>query len=350
MRIETELDQLMFAIDTIARTAPPPSGNITFLVANGKLNLTSVSDLSRCTTIVPCESVEGEAEFAVPMMAIRDAIKGRKKISLKMANSVLSVKSGNYQADLAILDSIPSDNPDEEAISKWKVDQDQRDWLKQSIKDVALKPTAILSSWIPVGVCIDSKGAFVACYDEQHMSWVKTKKVTGDINCVLPLDTIQSIIEVFRSGFLLVQGKSSIRIKDKLTSVVLSIPSTEDVPALDMVKEKVTEASKMKSDDITISKNHVTDFMYNAKAVLTKERAELVVKADGKKCSLLIQTVNGKVENTIKCTGNASFKVDLEYFQELIGKAPEEVVIGVVADSFLSIKLNNSHALVALNQ
>ena len=350
MKITLELEAIQSAFETISKTAAPSSGNITFTSAKGKVTLTSVADLSRCQVVVPCE-VDKEGEFAVPMQSVRDAVKGRSKLTLTYANAVLTVSSGAYKASLNTVDVIPLDELAEEKTTDWKLTADQAAWLRKALRDVALKPTTILSSWMPAGIRLTSKGAFVVCYDTQHMSWVTSKEVTGDFECVLPIDVVQAVVEVFhKSNFVISQGKAHIQVRNKTVKIALNVPSTEDLPTLEQVQEKIKEATKVKADTFVFAKSDMLTFLDNAKAVLGKERAELSVEHTGKGIELVTKTVQGQVKNTVKGTGKGAFKIDLDYIQELVTKAGDEITLNVVASSFLSLKLASSTAIVALNQ
>lgn len=350
MKISIELDALSAAFDTIAKTAAPSSGNITFSSAKGKLTVSSQADLSRCMIIVPC-TVDKDGEFAVPMQAVKDAVKGRSKVSMTYANTVLSIVSGAYKANLATVDVIPMDELHEEEAKDWKLTAEQAGWLRKALRDVALKPTTLLSPWMPAGVKLTQNGAFVACFDNQHMAWVNSKEVTGEFECLLPMDTLQSVIEVFHlSSFIISQGKSLIKVRNKLTTVVLNVPSTDDLPTVKQVQEKIKEAQQEKSNVFTFAKADLQGFLDNSRAVLSKERAELSVEATDKGIGLSIKTVQGEVKATLKGSGKKSFKIDLEYLQELTAKAPEELQLKVVGNAFLSSKLTASTIIVALNQ
>ena len=350
MKIKIELDALQTALDTIAKTAVPASGNITFISAEGKLKINSVADLSRCSIVVPCD-VTGDGEAAIPFQAVKDAIKGRKLLQLTFEKSVLTIKEGDYKAELATVDVIPQDELPEEETTEWQLTAEQASWLRTSLKDVALKPTSMLSQWMPAGIKLSSKGAFVSCYDSQHMSWSHTKEVKGDFECVLPMDVMQAIVEVFhKSNFKILQGKSFIKVQNKLTTVNLSVPLTDELPELSQVQTKIKEAAKIEASTITVPKTEVTAFFDNARSIISKERAEVLISATEKYVEFSVKTGSGQVKTRLKGKGAGEMKVDVEYLQELIAKAPADVVINVVEGAFLSMKLTNSTALLALNQ
>ena len=349
MNITLELEAIQNAIDVVTKVAPPASGNITLSAQKGRLTILSVADISLCKVVVP-STVEGEAELAIPLQALKDAVKGRQKIVLDYSNATLTVKSGAYKAELTTVDVIPLDEQNQEDLKEWKLSGEQATWLKSTLKNVNLKPTAILSSWMPAGIKLTSNGAFVACYDTQHMSWATSKEVSGEFECVLPIETMLKIVDVFhKSNFVILQSKSKVIVKNKLITVHLSLPSTDDLPSLDDVQNKIKEAAKMDGSVFKVSKDAVLVFLDNAKSVLGKERAEVLVSYD-KGVELNVKTSQGQVRNKLRGSGEGSFKIDFEYLQELVAKAGDELAMKVVEDAFLSVKLPTSTLIVALNQ
>lgn len=350
IKIQLELEALQAALEVVAKTAAPTSGNITFSSDGAKLTITSLADLSRCYVVVPA-TVEGKGEFAVPLQAVVDSTRNRKNLELLYSKSMLSVKSGAYKADLATVDVIALDPLDAEEGHTWKLTPEQAQWLRSGIRNVAMKPTALLSSWMPVGIKLTDKSAFIVCYDTQRMNWETSKEVTGDLEILMPLESMSSIVEVFhKSAFSIKQSKSHIEIRNKLIRVHMSIPTADDLPTLSDVQAKIKEASKIDASTFTLAKDSVLSFLDNARAVIGKERAEVQVSSREKGLELLVKTGQGQVKNALKGTGKGTFKIDQEYLQELVSKAPAELTLNVVENAFISMKLEKSSAIVALNQ
>jgi hypothetical protein len=350
MNISVELSVLQSALDTVMRIAPPASGNLSFEInKNGSLTVTSVAELSRCTAVIACD-LSGKGEFAVPAQSLRDAIKGRAKLDLKYANSTLTVKSGSYKTDLVTVDVVPQDEMEKGDAKSWKITPDMSDWIKSALRLVALKPTSILSTWMPVGIQVTSRGAFVCCYDLQHMNWVTTKEITGDFECLLPIDTMTSITEVFsKAAYTMQQSDSHVRVFNKMVNAYLSVPDMKEIPTVSQARGKAKEALEAKGSSFTLKKSDLLTFMDNARSIISKERAELVVEADDG-IKLSVRTGLGTSKTKVKGKGKGSFNVDYEYLQEMVAKAPEEVQMTVVEKAFIAMKLTASAALVALNQ
>lgn len=350
LQISVELDDIQSAINTVTRIAPPEQGNINFEVnKEGHLELTTVSQVSRCTAMV-ASSVSGKGDFAVAVEALKAAIKGRQKIELTYDNSTLKVKSGQYKVDLVTTDAIPPDDMRQSETKDWKLDPETSEWLRASIKTVMLRPTEILSSWMPVGVKITENGAFVCCYDIQHMNWVQSKKVKGDFETVLPIDTLATVLDVFgKSKFQMKQGNNFITVRNKMVNAQLSIPVMDDIPTLDQVKDKAKAVKEMKGSAFVFDKADFLVFLDNARAVVSKERPELQVKFD-EGIKLLVKTGLGTAKTKIKGKGKGQFKVDYTYLQELVSKSEDKVELTVVDGAFIAVNLKQSTALVALNQ
>lgn len=349
MKINVELAALQYAVDTAMRLAPPVSGNLSFTVKNKNLVVTSVAELGRCTVVVVCK-LSGEDEFAVPAQALKDAIKGRSELELVYANSTLTVKSGKYKTELVTVDVVPPDEVDKEETKDWKITAETGEWIRSSLRLVQLKPTVIFSTWIPVAVHLSSKGAFICCYDQQHMNWVSSKEVKGDFDCVLPFDTMNSIIDVFtKSTFTMQHAASYVRVRNKIVDAYLSVPDMKEIPTIAQVRERAKDASSAEGKAWKFGKSDLLVFMDNARAIIGKERAELSFDG-GEGLKLEVRTGLGTSKTMIKGKGKGDFKVDYEYFQELVVKAPEEVMMTVVDKSFISLQLQNSSALLALNQ
>ena len=349
MKIKLELDSLQASLDMVSRLAPPTSGNITFVSDGKKVKIISSADLSRCLTVVPCE-VDKSGEFAIPLQALRDAVKGRAKLELIYKNSMLSVLSGKYRADLTTVDVVPLDDIDAEDGKELKLNTDQSGWLKKALRDVALKPTALFSSWMPVGIKLTEKSAFVCCFDTQHMSWTTSKEVTGDFECVLPLDTMTAVIDLFhKTPFIIRQTKTRVEIKTKYAQVYLNTPTLDDLPSLSDVQSKIKEASKMDSSTFKFNKDQFMVFMDNAKSVIGKERPEVSVTG-GKVVETSITTGQGTVTASIEGSGKGKFKIDYEFLLEGMSKINGEMTMNVVHEAFASMKLASSSIIIALNQ
>lgn len=346
--IKLEQDNIRSALNIISKLAAPSSGNVTFTCEKGKIKLRSVADGSRAVTIV-AGSVSGEGEFAIPLQSLDTAIAGRAEITLTYNNSVLIIKSGTYAVELSTTDVIPEDKLDTGKTTELNLTAEQGQWLSSAMKMVQLKPTGILSQWMPVGIKITPKGSAVACYDTQHMTWVRSKEVVGDFEIALPIETMIKVLDVLKTNLKIIKSENSIEVRTKNTVANVSLYSMVGLPTMDDVLQKIKEASATKGNTLTLNKDDINAFLKNAKAVVGKERAELQVSPKNKGTELKVQTAQGTANVLLKSTGTAEFKIDLDYFQEAMMSAPADVEINSVAEAYISIKKEAS-IIIAVNQ
>lgn len=357
MKATVDSEMLQEALRVALRLAPPMTGNLTLESDGSKLSLKSASDVARCTIVIP-GTVQGEALFAIPTESIRDATKGHKELSLEFDKSMLNVKSGRYSAKLSTVDAIQSDEDSDQSKEKpqvWKLTTEQASWLKTAVSTIALKPSVSVTSFMPVSVKLTKKAAFVSCYDNNHMTFINSADVTGDLDVTLPLDTFNAVLDVFNKvSCTMYVSSSSLRVRNKLVDVTLSLPSVEsdEVIAVDAVIEKAKEALGAKGKAIEVAKSDVVAFLDNARAVATKERSELIADVEPGKLKLSVTTTNGSSKILLKANSKAkgSFKIDFDFFDEAVRKGAESLVIKLVDSSFIMISGPHAHSIMALNQ
>lgn len=357
MKAVVESEIIQEALRVALRLAPPISGNV-ILESNGSvLKLKSASDVARCSITIP-GSVQGEALFAIPPDSLRDASKGHKELSMEFDKSMLNLKSGRYIAKLATVDAIQTEEDTEQSKDKgttWKVTAEQAAWLKSAVGTVALKPSVSSTTFMPVSVKLTSKAAFVSCYDNNHMAFINSKEVQGDLDVTLPLETLNAVLDVFNKvQCTMTVTNSSLRVRNKLVDVTLSLPSTEneEMIAVDSVIEKAKEALSTKGKAIELSKSELISFLDNARAVATKERSELRAEVEPGKFKLSVSTTNGSSKITLKANTKASgsFSADFEFLDEAVRKGTDNLTLKLVDDAFIMISGKEAYNIMALNQ
>lgn len=348
MQAELNGKDIQDAIKVLLRLAAPSSGNLMISVSDSLIFYT-IGNTNSCK-IKMNGNFNGEALFAVPIDSFREATKNRQDISLKYKNTVLYIKSGNYKTELATVDAMDLEEPDVE-YKDLKVNKDQTKWLKTAVSKVALKPNIVVSQFMPCGVKINKK-AYVGCFDITHVSFTQSREIQGDIEFVLPLDTLQSILDTFSSGFKLSLNKSHVKIKNKFIDVIVAIPDVEEnMPTLSEVINQSKEALDAKGKKFIVNKQDILAFLDNAKSVSMKERSEIDIKVDKNSLNLEVRTIVGSTKSKIQCKskGNINFKVDFDYFDEMIRKAEEDIPISVIGDSYLVCE-STVTTIVGLNQ
>ncbi len=343
------------ALRVVLRLSPPVTGNVTLKAEGGKLYLLSASDLSNCTIQIPGR-VSGSALFAIPTQSLQAAVRGRKDVDLTYKNMVLQIKSGNYRADLTTVDAImPEEEPEQAAdVQEWRLSGEQLTWLKSAVQAVALKPTLNLTPYMPVTIMLTKRAAFVACYDEQHMAFVSSKEITGELDVTLPLETISAVLDAFgKTACRMIVTPSALLVRNKLIRVQLALPEASDSQRDGTeVREMAKEALTLDAQAIKLDKKAVSAFLENARAIATKERPELVIDTSRGKVVFSVTTTIGKARAAVKAAtkADAKFNIDYEYFDEALRKCGDELLLRLVGEDFLAFKAKDAHVLVSLNQ
>lgn len=353
MNFKIDAAHIQEALRVIGRLATPDSGNVTISSNGKKVFIHSSSETSHCSINIPA-AVEGKAgTFAISMNALRDATKGRKELEVEYAKTMCRIKSGSYRCELATVDALEVEAQEEERKTKVEFSGEQAAWIKSAVSTVALKPTALLSSFMPLGLKLTSKGAFIACYDVNHMAFLNSDEVKGDVELKLPLDTLTAVLDAFGgSSFVLELGRASVMVKNKLVKVNLSLPQEEENELqLSDVIETAKAAKKAEGQTIVVPKDEIIAFLDNSRAIATKERSEIKIAVSEGKLKLEVTTVQGSAKAMLKVKSKScEFAIDFEYLDEAVRKAGTNVEMKLVKDEFLSMQLKDSTLVLSLNQ
>lgn len=353
MNFKIEASAIQEALRVVARLAPAESGNVTIQSTGKKVFIHSSSETSRCSVNMPAEVDGKPGTFAISMNSLRDATKGRKELEIEYSKTMCKIKSGSYKAELATVDALEIEASEEEKGTKVEFSAEQSAWLKSAVATVALKPTALLSAFMPLAIKLTDKGAFVSCFDENHLAFLNSSEVTGDAEMKLPLDTVTAVLDAFGgSPFKLELGKAGVKVANKLVNVALSLPQEEEgeLSVADVIST-AKGAKKAEGQTMVMPKEDLLAFLDNSRAIATKERSELKVKVDDGKMKLEVNTIQGKASTSIKTkTKNCEFGIDFEYFDEAVRKASENVEFKLVKGQFLAVNLKTSTVVLSLNQ
>ena len=353
MNFTTESAAIQEALRIIGRLATPESGNVTISSNGKKIHIQASSETARCSVNIPA-TVEGKpGQFAVGLNALRDATKGRSSLAIEFSKAMCKIKSGSYRCELATVDTLEVENAEEEKGTKIEFTSDQAQWIKSAVATVSLKPTALLSTFMPLGLKLSKKGAFVSCFDVNHMAFMRSEEMKGDMEFKLPLDTLVAVLDAFgANAFDLELGQSSVKVGNKLVKVVLSLPQEEENElTLKDVIDMAKASREAKGVSLALPKSELLAFMDNSRSVATKERSEIKVKIEDGKLRIGVITVQGSASATIKTKAkNCEFAIDFEYLDEAIRKAGDVVEMTLVKDEFLAVNLKHSTIILSLNQ
>lgn len=351
MKFDIEVPMLEEALSAVSKLASPESGNI--VITGGKrLRIHSSSQVNSVVVSLPVKC--GDGEFGIPIETLRQAAKGRKHLECEYKNTLLYLKDGRYKAELTTVDAIRDDSVAVDSFkSAVKFSADQMAELRSLVQQVALKPNSLIASFMPCGVRIDKKQAFVACYDSIHMAFIKSKeiKVKNPIEFVLPLDTLALIATVFIGGARMSINDSVVEIKDDRVTAVLSLPTLDsELPSMNEVVELSKSVRKASGNVLSFDKKEFVKFLDNGRSVSVRERSEIVCSVANSRAQFSILTSSGAIKASFKHKGEMNFKVDFEYLDEIVRKCGDELEFVLVGDSYLKTKSKDGYLVTGLNQ
>jgi hypothetical protein len=341
MKIKLEAADLERALKIVSKLAPPTEGRVSIYSKDGAVVLSTFNELNSCKVLLPATLIE-EGEFCIFLEPLRNACQGHTLLQFEVENTILTIKGGGYAAKLATVDKIEEDIPEGEELDFTWVSAAQAAWLKGALSEVSIRLTALLNTYVPLGISLTAEGAFVACFDRNRMAFIQNAELTGDIQFVVPLDTFQSVLgAIGDSSFDIAVTANFLEVQNEQVKARLSLPSTdENTVDLATVMEKAAEISQLESDIISIEKEKLTTFLANAKSVTLKERAEIQVSSKGEKLHLTVQTPTGKIKAAVTYSGptDVEFLIDYDYFDELVRKCGPNVELTAVGDAFAVTK------------
>lgn len=353
MNFTTETAAIQEALRVIGRLAAPDSGNVTISSNGKKILIQASSETARCSVNIPATVSGKSGQFAISLQALRDATKGRKELEIEFSKAMCKIKAGTYRCELATVDTLELEQSEEEKGTKIEFTSEQAQWIKSAVTLVALKPTALLSTFMPIGIKLGKKGAFVSCFDVNHMAFLRSTEMQGDMEFKLPLDTLVAVLDAFGStAFTLELCTASVKVGNKLVKVNLSLPQEEEneLTIADVI-ETAKAAKEAKGQSLTISKEEVLAFLDNSRSVATKERSELKIKVADGKLKMSVTTVQGSSSATVKSKSkDCEFAIDFEYLDEAVRKGGDIIEMTLVKDEFLAVNLKNSTVILSLNQ
>lgn len=353
MQVEFENSALQEAIRVIQRLAVPVSGAVTVETDGKKCWLRSTSDMSRASINLPAQ-VEGKAnKFNVNLTSLKDATKGRETLTMIYSKTMCKLKAKSYALDLATEDAMEMDYDKEEMEATMEITAEQSQWLKQALATVNLKPTLLLSPFMPVCIKMTKKGAFICCYDDAHMAYIRSSEIKGDMEITLPIDMLTSVIDAFSAGaFKLSLSKANVYVSNKLMQVVISRPEDQEnaLTVSDIIEG--AKATKADGTSVSVPKAQLLTFMDNIRAVATKERAEIEIDVDGSTMTLKVATGSGSAKAVMKVEANAKVKVsiDYEYMDEAVRKSGDQTMFKIVDGAMAAFSLKQGTVVVGLNQ
>jgi hypothetical protein len=268
--------------------------------------------------------------FTIDASVLVSALTGKKNVDIEVRTGSIEVSTGRYKASLATSDSaIDADETteqqqQEEERKALKLDSTLIEYIRKILPAVELR-SLLDSVPMPVSVRATSKGVTMCCYDSWHMSFTRTKKVTGDCEFTLPVASLSLLMREFSGGkpFDLSLSSSVLYAKNKTFELSMALPAGDErnvIPASDAFA-LADSTTDLNADTFTLH-GSLAELITNFGSVAGKgDTVDFVV--DRKSCTISVKTSTGSVQSQFKAESKKplKFSTDIACFDDLLSKA-----------------------------
>lgn len=351
LKIEIDSTVIAQALKIVSTLAPPMTGNVIISAVGPHVTMISIGTASRCQLKLPCQRT-GEGIFALPLPTITAAVRGRLVLTLQYNNDVLNITSGSYKTTLATVDVIQEPGDTIDGLEGHIITKHQSEWLQQALSDIYIKPDSLLNQTSHhVAVQMSSNGAFVCCYDGDRMAYAVSPDITGDMDTVLPYNTIHAVATTFgMTAFKLATVNGVMYVWNKVGVASMSMIAPAFTVPVESLMGRIEE-SRHKPDAVwKLDTDQTKTFLQNAKAITNLDSKNTLQVRVGKKSShLRVATPNGssQVEIDASASHDTDFCIDYDYFGEFLTKGPSTVN---VHPTYISMHDQDFGMIVSLNQ
>jgi hypothetical protein len=230
--ISFQTDDLASALRTLTKIVGTANTIASFEAINSET--VKVSSINRGIGVglyLPCKCSEKVGKtFCVDPAALLAAVAGRRDVSISIEASSVIVKAKGYTAELLTtsmdIDSILPD--DVKKNNKIKISADLIKFISDSLGALSIKPMLSVESQLPVAVKATAKGVQMVCFDNWHLAYVATKKVTGDVAFSIPYNLLELLSKEFSGAALNVSiTESSVFAYNKAFELSLPLPQAD---------------------------------------------------------------------------------------------------------------------------
>jgi hypothetical protein len=267
-------------------------------------------------------------------------------------NDTLVIQSGRYKAELAVVEFVApvTDNPSD--ATEWKLTPQQNTWLNNACNITSLAVVDDLSPFMPTTIKLTDKGAFVVCYDANRMSFIRSKKITGNLDITLPSQLLTSVFSAFQGlTYKLLVTSQSLIVQSELMSIRMALPTIQSTIDISQLLSLANHVLKAETKDIKIKTEDFWNFMSSCRAIITKERLGITATAKGKNLLLRAKTINGSISEKLEMETqtNVEFSVDFAYVEDAAKKVKEEfITIKVLPNESILLGAKNGWTVVSV--
>lgn len=359
MQFNLDSEILEGAIKTVVKVAGPGAGGLIHFrqINENFMRISSVNKGTGAAVIIPSKitNKEGEKKFAIEPGTVMSAITKTKTVSIDVRESTILVSGQRHKLELVITAGeaepvLPDDVKKGDSI---KLSSEVIEFLRSNISDIELKPTLETFSYMPVSVKVTEKGTAMVCYDNWHMAFAVSKKVTGNLNFTLPATSLSLLVNEFKGKqYRVVLTESTLYAFNDSFELSLPLPQVDaqNVLPAEEAFQIAGQVRKQQGVQVLLAVEDVQALAANMEAVYKKgEHVTFNIEKD--KCEMLLKSTHGKIKATARCKAQKAVKckVGFVYLRDTLSKVSgRKLEMVVVPDRMMFFNKDNKTFMLGL--
>jgi hypothetical protein len=362
MLVSLDKDILDSAVKSVVKIAGAGEAGLIFFKVMGP-NLMRVSSVNKGNGVAiyfPCkvEKKSDNKKFAIEPQPILSAISNRKNVQLRLDESMVTVLAKGHKAEL-VTTAADAERVLPEEIkngdNSMKIPHELIEFIRMNIDAIELKPTLETYSYMPVAVKVTEKGTIMVCYDNWHMAYVTTKKITGDIQFCLPVNSLSLLAKEFRGKSYKVNlTESALYAYNDSFELALPLPQqdAQNIIPADQAFELAKTIRQQEGVTVLLAAEDVKTLSTNMEAVY-KKGEQVDFEVDKTECKVMLKSTHGKVTSTARCRSSKkiSFRTGFGFLRDILSKVGgEKLEVQVVPEKMMFFNNKNKTFMIALTE
>lgn len=282
---------------------------------------------------IPCKASKSEGAFSIDHTNFTAALTGRKEIEIEIGGNTINLKGKRYKAELVTVTAerekvIPKKiREGEEGL---KLSPELIEFIRSNISEIELHPILKTSSFMPIAVRSTKKGTIMACYDDWHMAFVISKKVTGKVAFSLPISSLSLLIKEFRGkSYKIHLTDATLYAFNDSFELALPLPQQESQNVIppDDAFESAFKIRKQTGIKIVLSTDDMQSLAPNMEAVY-KQGEHVDFKVEKSLCKIILKSTHGKVVSAVRCKSpkEINFTTGFGFLKDILTKMPKKKI------------------------
>jgi hypothetical protein len=335
MSIQLDTEILSAALATISKVAAGSSVAHFNLMSKDILQISASNKGTGVALYIPCSAKVKEAEFSLEHAKLQAALSGKKSVEIEVGAGSIKLKSTRQAAELVTVTAdkekiLPKGLKEGEAKGTLKIPGELISFIRENISEIELKPILETYSYMPIAVRCSDKGTIIVCYDNWHMAFATTKKITGKVEFSLPASALSLLAKEFsgRTYKMSITDSTLYAYNDSF-EVKLPLPQQDSqniIPA-ENAFELAMGLRKTEGVKVELAVEDMASLSTNMEAVFKKgEHVEFKIADDV--CNIVLKSTFGRIASKVRCRAKKkiTFRAQFGFMRDILSKMPAKTL------------------------